>query len=170
MEIVQLKSGRRVGIRQLGPDDGARLEAAYELLSPESRYRRFMAPKPHLSPSEVRYLVEVDGTEHFALAAVASEDPDRIVAVARFVRLAEEPDAAELAIVVGDPYQGEGLGNLLVRRLALAASERGIRRFRATMLADNGPAHRMVAGVSGGSARRRYVGGAVDELEFELAA
>ena len=50
-----------------------------------------------------------------------------------------EPGAAtaEFAIVVGDPLQGQGLGGVLTRALAEAACAVGIRRFSATVLADN---------------------------------
>jgi RimJ/RimL family protein N-acetyltransferase len=82
------------------------------------------------------------------------------------VRLAEDPAAAELAIVVGDPYQGEGLGRELLGRLADAALARGIVRLKATVLADNVPVHRLL----GGGVTREHHLGAIDEVEVELAA
>src|ERR687897_58989 len=51
------------------------------------------------------------------------------VAVARCVRLPDRPDTAEMAIVVGDPFQGQGLGRALTLALADAAVAVGIRRF-----------------------------------------
>ena len=38
-------------IRPIAADDGPRLRAAYDRLSSESKYRRFLAPKPHLTNS-----------------------------------------------------------------------------------------------------------------------
>src|SRR5437764_9868751 len=113
MDAFRLHDGTIALIRPIQADDGPRLSAAYDRLSPEARYRRFLAPKPHLRPSEVRYLVEIDGDQHFALVATLEDDPERIIAVARFVRLREDPNAAEFAVVVGDAWQGQGLATEL---------------------------------------------------------
>jgi acetyltransferase len=141
----------------------------YRALSPQSQYQRFLALKPTLSDSELRYLVEVDGANHCALVATTASSPDWIIAVARFVRAADDPQAAEFAIVVGDPYQGEGLGTELLERLADAAMARGIRRFRATALAENVAIHKLVRRLAGRFARERHFG-PVDEFEVDLAA
>ncbi len=166
MDTVTLPSRRLVGIRPIRADDGPRLQAAYHHLSPQTQYRRFLTAKPKLTAGDLRFLTGVDGIDHVALAATPAEDPDRIIAVARFVRLRDDPAAAELAIVVGDPFQGEGLGTELLRRLADAALVRGIQRFNATVLADNVPIHRLLRHTP---ARERHLG-AIDEVEVELAA
>jgi RimJ/RimL family protein N-acetyltransferase len=79
----------------------------------------------------------VDGQDHYAIVAVPLDDLDSIVAVARFVRLREDPATAEAAIIVSDDLQGRGLGKRLAHELADAARDRGIRRFTASMLTDN---------------------------------
>ncbi len=169
MDVVSLPSGREIVIRPITPDDGPELQAAYDRLSPLSKYRRFLAPKPHLSRRETAYLVQVDGQAHVALVAISPKHPGRILGVARFVRLPEEPGTAEFAIVVGDPYQGEGLGAALSQRLALEASARGIRRLRATLLADNAPARGLVQTLPG-RVVRDHRAGSVAEIDVELAA
>lgn len=169
VEKVTLKSGRDVLIRPIRPDDGPRLRAGYRALSAQSQYQRFLALKPRLTDADVRYLVEVDGTNHYALVATTTNSPDWIIAVARFVRAADDPEAADFAIVVGDPYQSEGLGTELLERLADAAIARGIRHLRATALADNVPAHKLLRRLAGRLARERH-SGPVDEFEVDLAA
>jgi acetyltransferase len=169
VEQVTLRSGREVLIRPIHPDDGPRLRMGYRALSPESQYQRFLALKPTLTDSEVRYLVEVDGTDHFALVAMTTRSPEWIIAVARFVRAADDPEAAEFAIVVGDPYHGEGLGSELLERLADAAIDRGIRRLRATALADNVAIHKLVRRLAGRLAQERHFG-PVDQIEVDLGA
>jgi GNAT superfamily N-acetyltransferase len=131
-------------LREIRPDDKERLLEGLQNLSEESRRRRFLGPKPSLSAAELRYLTEVDGTDHYALVAVpddgADADHERIVAVARFVRLDDDPTAAEAAIVVCDEIQGKGLGGLLARRLSDAARDRGIERLTASISSENRPA------------------------------
>ena len=105
-------------------------------------------PKPRFSSSELRYLTEIDGFDHAAILAVRAEDPDEIVGVARFVRLRDLPDTAEVAIVIGDRFQGQGLGRELGRRIADEARAAGIRRFTATLLGDNVAAHRLFHAIS----------------------
>jgi len=160
-----------VEIRPIRADDGVRLRASHTRLSPESRYRRFLAAKPTLTESDTRYLVEVDGRDHVALVATAAVDgaDGEIVAVARFVRLPDEPDTAEFAIVVADAYQRRGLGTELLRELAAVASEHDIARFRATMLADNIAIQRMLERLAVGEVfcLRR---GSVTEMQITLPA
>jgi len=81
--------------------------------------------------------------------------------------LPDDPTAAEYAIVVGDDYQRQGLGGELMARLAQAAVARGVKRFRATMFADNIAIHRMAANASAGPLKRRQVG-SLSEVEIEL--
>jgi acetyltransferase len=180
VEFVHLCSGRTICIRSLDAEDGPRLAAAYDRLSPETKFRRFLAPKPHLSTGEVRYLTEVDGRDHVALVATPAEDPNWILAVGRFVRLREDPHAAEFAIVVGDPFQREGIATALLSRLADIATEQGIQRVTATMLADNVAAHRLMRRLAANGldvdgrlvelAMEERHTGSVDELEVAPAA
>jgi acetyltransferase len=169
MELVRLRSGREVAIRPIRGDDAGRLEASHARLSPDTRYRRFLAAKPALSAQELRYLTEVDQCDHVALIATPVDAPELIIGVGRFVRDREDPAVAEFAIVVGDPFQGEGLATELLRRLADAALERGVTRFKATVLADNEPVHRLLRRLAGQFAERRRTG-SVDELSVDLAA
>lgn len=137
-ERVRLEDGTEVRLRRIRPDDKQLLVEAFDRLSPQSRYARFLAPRNGLSESELRYLTELDGVNHFALGAVTGTGRKRKgLGVARFVRLPEEPDVAEASIVVTDDAQGKGLGRLLLLRLAAAAKERGIGRFRSEVLAEN---------------------------------
>jgi acetyltransferase len=126
-------------IRPITPDDKPLLVAGLRALSPESAMKRFLSPKVSFSKAELRYLTEVDQHDH--IAYVALED-DVLVAVARCVRTG--PDVADVAIVVGDPWQGQGLGRRLLTLLAERAAEEGITRFAGTMMADNQGALRLM--------------------------
>src|SRR4051812_21402553 len=99
---VRLAAGSPVPIRPIQPEDRDALAAAFERLSPQSRYRRFFAPVPKLSRRALDYLTVVDHRDHEALVAVA-EDGEGI-GVARFVRTAAEE--AEPAGVLAGHRQG----------------------------------------------------------------
>src|SRR5215208_6631480 len=145
---ARLSDNTLLFLREIRADDKERLLEGLHALSEESRRQRFLGPKPSLSAAELRYLTEVDGHDHYAIVAVPDDGPDadheRIVAVARFVRLADDPQAAEAAIVVCDELQGKGLGGLLARRLSDAARDRGIERLTASISAENRPALKLM--------------------------
>jgi protein lysine acetyltransferase len=167
--LARLSDGTRVVIRRIQPGDKRMLAKGLELLSEESRHRRFLGAKPRLSAGELRYLTEIDGETHFALVAVLADRLDHVVAVARYVRLPEAPGTADAAIVVGDPWQRRGLGRRLAIMLADAARLQGIERFSATMLSDNPAALALMRTLS----RRLEQGGhghGVREVVAELAA
>jgi RimJ/RimL family protein N-acetyltransferase len=161
--------GPRVLIRPIEPGDKGRLAAGLRRLSNESIRKRFLAAKPRFTSAELRYLTEIDGHNHIALVAVLEHEPDQLVAVARCVRLPDRPDTAEMAIVVGDPWQNRGLGRALATALADAAVAAGIRRFAATMLADNAAARRLMRTFSL-RLSEGHVSGGVRDVVVHLAA
>ena len=161
----------RVVIRPIRPDDVERLRDAHGRLSPLTRYRRFLTSKPYLSSADATYLADIDGCDHYALVATfamsESDEAAPIIAVARFVRLPENAAVAEFAIVVGDEWQGEGIGRELMGRLVDAAVTRGVLRFQATMLADNVAIQRLAERFAAGPLRRLRRGNTY-EVEFAL--
>jgi GNAT superfamily N-acetyltransferase len=149
-ETVELSDGQRIHLRLTRPSDKEMLLEGFERLSPDSRYARFMAPKSKLTETELRYLTEVDGVDHFAMGAIRRHlvSKDEGVGIARFVRLHEQPDTAEPAVTVADDYQGKGLGSILLQRLIEAAWERDVRWFVTELLAENTASRRMIGALS----------------------
>ncbi len=168
-EDVVLYDGVLVRLRLVRPSDKATLARGFERLSPESRYRRFLSPKPSLSAEELRYLTEVDGIDHFAIGAVKlmPDGGEEGLAIARFVRLKSAPEVAEAAIAVVDHAQRKGLGRNLLDRLAAAASERGIKRFRCEVLASNVPIQRLLSEI--GTPQHAEIEGGAMSIEVSLA-
>ncbi len=133
---IALRDGSRVRIRQGHHTDRDLLLRGFERLSPESRYRRFLAPMSELTEATVRYLTEIDHHNHEAMIALDEETGEGI-GVARYVRDPDRPDVAEVAVTVIDDWQGRGLGTLLLEVISARAREEGISRFTALMLATN---------------------------------
>jgi GNAT superfamily N-acetyltransferase len=143
--LVEIAGSERVLIRPIRPADGPLLAAAFERLDPESRRLRFFSPMPRLSPSLLRWMVEVDHHDHEALAAVLADAPDRVVGVARYVRLTAHPGDAEVAVTVCQHRRRQGLGTALLRHLRRAALANGIERFTGEVLPENRPALQWLA-------------------------
>jgi ribosomal protein S18 acetylase RimI-like enzyme len=133
-----LDDGTGVHVRDIRPDDADELRRGFERLSSASRYSRFLGPISTLSDRTLRYLTNVDGRNHVAIVATLPDgEGERGIAVARFVRDAERPNVADIAITVADELQGRGLGRMLATLLGELALERDIDRFRGEVLVDN---------------------------------
>jgi len=164
--VVVLAGGTRILLRPLRREDREVYLRGFEHLSDRSRYMRFFSPKNAFTEAELRYFLDVDHHDHEAVAAV-DVDTGEGVGVARFIRDPADRDVAEVSVAVVDDHQGRGLGAVLLQAIARRAREEGVRRFRATVLADN---TRML-----GMIRRRWPYHAlrrrpasVLELEFDL--
>jgi hypothetical protein len=94
-QLVTLRSGEVVQVRQVQPGDAPALVRAYANLGEQSRYRRFFTVMPELPEATLKAAVEVDHTDHEALVAVPLRSPE-IVGECRFVRLADQPDTADV--------------------------------------------------------------------------
>jgi len=133
----RLRDGTELLLRPVLPGDGVRSEKGEVEFSSETMYRRFMTAR---EPTQalMDYLFQVDYVNHFVWVAIDAE-AGNIVADVRYVR--EEPGqpVAEIAFIVGDDYQGRGVGSFLMKALVIAAHVGGIEKFTARVLSDNLP-------------------------------
>jgi RimJ/RimL family protein N-acetyltransferase len=157
--------GIPLAVRPIAPADRQHLSAAFERLSDASRTRRFLGPKPRLSAAELTYLTDVDHRTHEALVAVEPAD-GRIVGVARYAPELSEPGTADLAVVVADEWQRQGIATMLTRLLVRRAEANAVRRLTATTFADNRPARAVLRGLG---FRAVGIGPGVLELELRLS-
>jgi RimJ/RimL family protein N-acetyltransferase len=140
MVAIQDSAPGRVGLARLERSDQESLRRLFYRLSPETLYRRFMSPIARPEQTRPDRLLDIDHRDHEAIVAV---DGGEIVGVARYVR---EPgsDAAELAVVVADDWQRQGLAIRMLAALAEQASAVGIERFTLITQADNRPMLRLL--------------------------
>ena len=142
-----LDGGLAVTLRLVQPGDRDEFARQFSRMSPDSRYRRFFRGIAELTPGMLDYLTVVDGFDHFVLIAFTESldlKEEAGVGVARFVRLKDDPEAAEAAVSVVDDYQGRGVGRLLLTTLVMAAQERGVKTFRGEVLASNEPMRKLL--------------------------
>lgn len=133
---IVLRDGSRIRVRQGHSSDRELLLRGFQRLSPDSRYRRFLAPLPELTEDMVRHLTEIDHRDHEAMIAL-DELTGEGVGVARYVRDPKRPEVAEVAVTVIDDWQRRGVGTILLEVISARAREEGITSFTALMLATN---------------------------------
>ena len=159
---VVLRDGSAVLIRQVHSADAPLLADGFARLSDRSRQLRFLTQKKELSPAELRDFTDVDHHDHEALGALDHAD-GRGVGIARYVRDADDPQAAEIAVTIVDDWQGLGLGTELVAQLSERARSEGIRRFTALVAADNPAMAGLLRNV-----RAELVGREPGALQYEI--
>jgi len=171
-EQATLRDGRIVTLRLLRASDRPQLARGFNRLSDEGRYKRFLSAKTRLSAAELDYLTDVDQQTHVAIGAVlydaeADGNEGEGQGIARFIVDSQDPSVADTAVTVADDAQGNGLGSLLFSRLAAAAIERGVRRFRGEVLASN-RAMVAITEAMGDSPGARATKAGVAKVEFDL--
>lgn len=129
--------GKRLRVGFLLPGSRAKIAAGIELMSRETIRHRFFGIKNGFTERELKHLTEIDGTNHFALGLEEVAHPERGIAVIRMVRDDLRPNEAEIAVLIIDEYQKQGLGKLLMNLCLVAANERSIDTLRFTFLPDN---------------------------------
>lgn len=131
-----LRGGRQVLVRPVQLTDEPRLQAMFYRLSDESTYRRFLCHKRTHSHEEMQRLVDVDYEASVALLVVSAEEPEEILGMARY-DVDPATGLADIAFVVRDECQGQGIGSLLMRRMTEIAKRSGLQGFEADVLLGN---------------------------------
>jgi RimJ/RimL family protein N-acetyltransferase len=134
-QVVAIETAQagHVGLAQLERSDGELLLRLFYRLSPESIYRRFLSPISRPEQARPERLLDVDHHDREAVVAVLDGE---IVGVARYFRW-PDGSSAELAVVVADDWQRQGLATRMISCLAELARAAGIEQFTLTMQADN---------------------------------
>lgn len=162
--VEPFHGGGTIEIRALRPDDKADMLAAVDRTSMQSRQLRFFAPKRGFSDSEVSFFMNVDFVNHVALVAqINNAGHSEIVGGGRYV--VTKPGQAEVAFVVIDAYQGQGIGKMLMHHLVRWAREAGLKELVAEVLADNQAMRRVLNNAGFASSR----GSDPQVLHFSLA-
>ncbi|MBN1480373.1 GNAT family N-acetyltransferase [candidate division KSB1 bacterium] len=140
-----LDDGTPVLIRPLRPEDHDDILSGFQRLSPHTRYLRYSSVSAKLTPDDLNTLICQDETKCLALGAADLRRPGHYgMGVARYMRCDEEPNTAEIAIVVVDEYQGRGLGSLMLDLLITIARKNGFHTLSGYVLAENRAMIRML--------------------------
>jgi len=137
---TELRDGTSIIIRPVRPDDARHAGAFFDWLSDETKYTRFMYQAKELTPEILAGALTQDGLKRVVLVAEPvdqrSEDPTPAVALGRYAPTSD-PVACEVALTVGDTWQGRGVGAALLARLIALAARGGYQAMCATALTTN---------------------------------
>lgn len=139
----RLRDGRPIEIRALRADDETGMLAAIDRTNLESLRRRFFVTKRGFSEKEKAFFMNVDFVNHVALVAEIDED-GRPVIIGGGRYIVVRPGVAEVAFVVVDAYQGQGIGGLLTRHLVALARAASLKELSADVLPENTPMRKVL--------------------------
>jgi len=136
-KYVHLPDDQRVLLRPVKPADEDLLKDLFYNLSNETIYKRFMGVKHYLPRQQLHELANVDYSKNMAIVAViGEEEKEELVGVGRW-GLDEDTNSAEVAFVVRDDWQQQGVGTELLKYLTQIAKRRGLYGFTADVLVNN---------------------------------
>jgi acetyltransferase len=134
---ITTKTGLKLFIRPIKPGDASLLLGLFNSLSLKTKYYRFFSPLKILPKDMLARFTQIDYSKDMALVAFGLPGSDeKIIAVARFMN---DPGGTDhqFAIVVGDEWQGKGVGRVLMENLIMIAKERKIKMMKGIVLAEN---------------------------------
>jgi acyl-CoA hydrolase/GNAT superfamily N-acetyltransferase len=136
-EELTLKGGERVRFRAIRPSDEEEMRRLFYRFSDDAVYYRYFSPIKTMPHARMQEYVNVDYRQVMSIVGLVGR-PGRghIIAEARFARDRHRP-WADVAFVVDDAYQGQGIATYLYALLVPLARERGLQGFRADVLASN---------------------------------
>jgi acetyltransferase len=137
-----LRDGRMVHIRTMRPSDLSAILEAFDRLSPEARYMRFMRVVGE--PNIERLRQALASFPASGLGIVATVGDTAIVGSATFM-IERDPTNCEFATTVVGEWGGLGLGSALMTALIAAAKQRGLCEMEGFVLAKNQPMLRLAA-------------------------
>jgi acetyltransferase len=131
-------TGEEYTIRAIRPDDGARLQAMVQSMSPEARYFRFAQSVHTLPPRMVSRYTLIDYERAMALVATvpANKTDELIIAVARYA-FNSDGESCEFALAVADAWNGKGIGTTLMKALIECARQTGLQRIEGIVMRNN---------------------------------
>ena len=142
--------GHLIATRPVAPSDSGLIAELLAGLSAQSLFLRYCMPMPRMAPEmmarEAARLGQTHSTRQLTVVALACVGGvEQVIAVAELARDSGSPAVAEIALVVADAYQREGIGSALCAYLIAAARRQGLAALHAMALAENAAVRRMVA-------------------------
>lgn len=141
------KKGFFILLRPVKMSDEPLLQEFFSSLSARSSYQRFASAKRHMPRSRLWEILPLDPSRGLViLAMLVGEQKEELIGLAQFC--SNDRDLfAELALVVRDDFQGQGVGSILHRYMVYLGRRKGLTGFTAEVLEDNLPALGLITGM-----------------------
>ena len=134
-----LDNGLQVHFRPIHPTDEKRMHSLFHSLSKETLYYRFMSHMTQMPQRQIQNYVYTDYRTDMAIVGTIPEsDGDKIIAVGRYY-LYPTSNRAEVAFIVREEWQNQGIATFLLKFLITIAKRNGIAGFTAEVLRNNKP-------------------------------
>jgi acetyltransferase len=137
-----MRDGTEVSLRPIRPDDEPRMAQFHQTLSGRSVYMRYfysLSLSSRVAHERLVRICHVDGEREVAFVVDCTDKKtgqQQILGVGRLIRL-DAQDEAEVAVLVSDQHQKQGLGTELLRRLIQIARDQKLHRLSGELLRDN---------------------------------
>ncbi len=139
-----LTDGTLLTFRPMHPTDEPRLTELFRDLSKETMYYRFMSQMKFVQRKTIQNFVFINHRTDVAIVATLPEAyGEEIIAIGRYY-LDETSNMAEIAFVVRDEWQRQGIGTALFKHLTFIARRNGISGFTAEVLKQNRGMQRVI--------------------------
>jgi acyl-CoA hydrolase/ribosomal protein S18 acetylase RimI-like enzyme len=133
------KEGMEALLRPVRFSDEPLLKDFFYSLSDGSIYRRFISVRADMPHERLQEFVVIDYTREMVILVVIEVDERQIVIGVGQYGIDEQSHTAEVALVVRDDYQNQGVGTTLLSYLTYLAKREGLLGFSAEVLVNNQP-------------------------------
>lgn len=132
--VEHTRDGSRIEIRLARPEDAEAIEHMHERSSEATRYQRYFAPMNDWREDQ---LSRISGG-HRGATLVAEDAHGNVIGLGNlFPDSPHETSTAEIAVIVEDHWQGQGIGTLLLDHLAELARRQHFTHLVALVLSTN---------------------------------
>lgn len=131
------KSGLKIFLRPVKITDEQLLKDFFYSLSGNSMYHRFISIRADMHHDRIQQFVVIDYTKEMVILSVVQEEDKEVIAGMGQYFIDEKTHTAEVAFLVRDEYQGQGIGSELLLYLTYLGKKNGLHGFTAEALVDN---------------------------------
>lgn len=140
LEVIRgTAGGVEVLLRPVKISDEPLLKDFFYSLSDKSMYRRFVSPRQDMPHDRLQEFVIIDYTREIVILAVLPGAEKETLAGVGQYSINQDGYSAEVAFVVKDEFQNQGIGTELLGYLTQLAKRHGLHGFTAEVLAENRP-------------------------------
>jgi RimJ/RimL family protein N-acetyltransferase len=134
---IQLPTGMEILFRPVKIKDEPMLKNFFYDLSDQSKYTRFMSIRKDIPHEMLQKFVAIDYSQAMAiLAVIPHSEQETLMGIGQYY-INPKTHMADVAFVMGDAYQRQGIGTALCSYLSYLAQKKGLFGFTADVLAEN---------------------------------